>query len=462
MYSIKSKYILVMLFAGVLFISYAFAQDSSNSHNRKISFGKISGIVRDSINGEPIIGASIVILDSPYKTKTDIDGKYNIIQIAPGTYSVKASSIGYRQHTSTNIKVLPDQTTRIELILNSCPISFEKPLRKRLPAYLSDPKVAKESSLFWRYAQGLSEESVLSLVVDQSGYIYAGTDDGKIYQSIDNGETWITSANNMADAQVVILSINSRGDILSGTSLHPGCLVTAPSRGGIYRSRDHSLSWSEVFYTIWVHSIEIPTRNDIYVCSNTFDLVSEIYHSSDNGETWVNIVKGLPDHVHVMAVDSNKNIIVEAFRQGIFSRNNNDTIWTKIHQSFSDTTITKFIFHPSGKLFATIQWTCPTECGFETIGGILCSDDRGKTWEGIGTGLWGGRINVMIVDSKGHLLVGTESGGVFQSTNLGQSWINLGTELSDLPIASLAIDSLGYIIVGTDGYGIFKSIRSIY
>ncbi|PIX94711.1 MAG: hypothetical protein COZ25_04140, partial [Ignavibacteria bacterium CG_4_10_14_3_um_filter_37_18] len=53
--------------------------------------GKISGIVRDKTTGEAIPGCSISVEGTSLGAICDVNGKYFIINIRPGTYNLVAS-----------------------------------------------------------------------------------------------------------------------------------------------------------------------------------------------------------------------------------------------------------------------------------------------------------------------------------------------------------------------------------
>ncbi len=66
--------------------------------------GKIAGVVIDQRTGEPLAGANVIVisrwenyreipLDIPAGASTDLDGAYFILNLRPGSYTVKASRI---------------------------------------------------------------------------------------------------------------------------------------------------------------------------------------------------------------------------------------------------------------------------------------------------------------------------------------------------------------------------------
>ena len=73
--------------------------------------GKITGTITDPNSGEPVIGANVIILGTSQGAATNIDGYYVILNVSPGTYDLKSSSIGYTPKTMVNVRVNIDQTT---------------------------------------------------------------------------------------------------------------------------------------------------------------------------------------------------------------------------------------------------------------------------------------------------------------------------------------------------------------
>ena len=61
--------------------------------------GECQGVVKDT-NGEPIIGASVVVKGSTQGMITDLDGKFKIADVKPGTV-LEISYIGYVKQTIT-------------------------------------------------------------------------------------------------------------------------------------------------------------------------------------------------------------------------------------------------------------------------------------------------------------------------------------------------------------------------
>lgn len=81
--------------------------------------GKLSGRVIDEESGEPLIGCNIILEGTSLGTATNVDGTYFIINIPPGTYTVKALMIGYTSVRKTEVEIQIDLTTHIDFALTT-------------------------------------------------------------------------------------------------------------------------------------------------------------------------------------------------------------------------------------------------------------------------------------------------------------------------------------------------------
>ncbi len=81
--------------------------------------GKVAGTVTAKSTGEPLIGANVMVLGTDLGAATDESGRFNVLQIPPGRYSVQVSYIGYHSLTITEVDVQTDLTTRLTIALDS-------------------------------------------------------------------------------------------------------------------------------------------------------------------------------------------------------------------------------------------------------------------------------------------------------------------------------------------------------
>ncbi len=88
--------------------------------------GKIAGIVKDADTGEPLAGANIIIEGTTLGASSDMDGFYTILNVPPGTYTLKVLYIGYNDAVIKNVVVQVDLTTRLNIALKSKIMSSEE------------------------------------------------------------------------------------------------------------------------------------------------------------------------------------------------------------------------------------------------------------------------------------------------------------------------------------------------
>ncbi|MDP3683492.1 MAG: carboxypeptidase-like regulatory domain-containing protein, partial [Ignavibacteria bacterium] len=81
--------------------------------------GKIKGKIADQTNGEPLIGASVIIVGTSFGAISDMNGEYSVSNLTAGAYTVKASYIGYQPTVVSNVRVNVDLTTDLNFKLNS-------------------------------------------------------------------------------------------------------------------------------------------------------------------------------------------------------------------------------------------------------------------------------------------------------------------------------------------------------
>ncbi len=83
------------------------------------SYGKVSGRVTDAENGQPLPGVGVIIVGTMMGASSNADGFYTILNVPPGTYTIRFSLVGYTKTTVENVRVEIDLTTTINQRLRS-------------------------------------------------------------------------------------------------------------------------------------------------------------------------------------------------------------------------------------------------------------------------------------------------------------------------------------------------------
>ncbi|OGG46165.1 MAG: hypothetical protein A3F84_26155 [Candidatus Handelsmanbacteria bacterium RIFCSPLOWO2_12_FULL_64_10] len=80
------------------------------------SSGKLTGVVRD-VSGHGLPGASVVLEGTRRGAVTDAEGRFVILSVNPGVYSLSASLIGYTKVIKSRVEVNIDYTTTVDFQL---------------------------------------------------------------------------------------------------------------------------------------------------------------------------------------------------------------------------------------------------------------------------------------------------------------------------------------------------------
>jgi outer membrane receptor protein involved in Fe transport len=81
--------------------------------------GKIAGVVTDKESGEPLPGVNVMIVGTTVGAATNIHGEFFIINVPPGSYTLRATLIGYGPVEVKNVQVSVDLTTPVDFKLST-------------------------------------------------------------------------------------------------------------------------------------------------------------------------------------------------------------------------------------------------------------------------------------------------------------------------------------------------------
>ncbi|GAB2487347.1 TonB-dependent receptor [Algoriphagus taiwanensis] len=82
-----------------------------------ISQGTIRGKITNPVNNEPVAFANVLILETDLGAITDENGNYEITNIPPGLYNVRASFVGYKTSTQYEIQVTLARAVQLDFSL---------------------------------------------------------------------------------------------------------------------------------------------------------------------------------------------------------------------------------------------------------------------------------------------------------------------------------------------------------
>ena len=110
---------------GALLVAAATLTILSSSVVAQVPKGKIAGKVIDAKSREPLIGANVVLEGTLLGAASQPDGSYYILNVPPGTYTLSASTIGYRKVVIKDVTVVVDRTMTVNFSLEPTVVEME-------------------------------------------------------------------------------------------------------------------------------------------------------------------------------------------------------------------------------------------------------------------------------------------------------------------------------------------------
>ena len=192
--------------------------------------GKISGIVKDAETGEALPGVNVVVVGTTLGAATALDGHYFIINIPPGTYSVRASFIGYAGVRKTDVRVNVDHTTPLNFDLKVTAIVGEEVTvvaeREIIKLDVSSSQIVAEVELikevplvteifeFANLQAGIENDMIRGGTLDQVSFLIDGL---ALVDNSGNEPLMMVNLSSVAELNIITGGFNAEyGNIRSG------------------------------------------------------------------------------------------------------------------------------------------------------------------------------------------------------------------------------------------------------
>jgi photosystem II stability/assembly factor-like uncharacterized protein len=300
---------------------------------------------------------------------------------------------------------------------------------------------------------------VRSLLIDvhKPSVVYLGTSSGKIFKSLDGGDSW----------NALFPGIGKNGYVVDTLAQHPndpdhiyaGAWDLHSEGGGLYESRDGGITWTPIVLPqayaavrglsicksdpsrmivgtlegayvtsdgghIWkkvgggelqkARSVAIDPNDYRFLYVGTWRLA---YRSNNFGRTWSRVDKGMPLDSDIFSISispEDPRVVYSSACSGVYRSTNMAQTWTRLR-------VLPDRFNIRAHVVA-IDPTNDRRIYVGTIEGLFVSDNEGRTW----TRLTSKEviINEIQIDpgNNRHILVGTEYDGVLQSKDGGRTW----------------------------------------
>jgi PKD repeat protein/photosystem II stability/assembly factor-like uncharacterized protein len=313
--------------------------------------------------------------------------------------------------------------------------------------------------------------------------------DGGIYKSTDNGNTWTDITNGMQISQFYSISSsqlnqasisggrqdngsliieNSNETALSGGDgmithidySDSNFLYTSSQNGDIYRFIQSPPSAINIADNItgtptgeWVtpYLIDPTTPTSIYAAYD------EVYKSSNRGNTWSQISNfGFGANMNYLSVaETNSNYIYAAWFNAIYMTSNGGSSWINITGALpvSNQFISSVKVDPTDENAILVTFS-----GYTANEKVYMTLDAGATWSNVTlTGLPNLPVNCVEIDKYGgDIYLGTDLGVYYFDTALSD-WAQYGTDLPNVVVTDLDIQyTSSKLKSGTFGRGLWE------
>ena len=101
--------------------------------------GKITGVITDAATGETLPGANVTLEGTRKGATTDAEGRYLILAVDPGMYTITATMVGYGTEKKEAVQVIVDYTSTVNFALKEASLELaelivvaERPLWSRI------------------------------------------------------------------------------------------------------------------------------------------------------------------------------------------------------------------------------------------------------------------------------------------------------------------------------------------
>jgi photosystem II stability/assembly factor-like uncharacterized protein len=319
--------------------------------------------------------------------------------------------------------------------------------------------------------------------------LYASTLGSGIFRRTLPGISWQASNTGLGDLDVEAVVVNP----------YATNSLIAATRGGIFKSLDGGLTWTDISGTALagdlVTAVAVdPTSGTIYAA-----VAGEgIFTAGNDGGTWVATNTGLTDAdllvVTFLAVNPTTSAVLMAtenagiFRfQGATWEDYNDglTSVTNVRQFAIDTTNSlyyaateagvfrrgftglswQFLSNGPNRLTETVAVDAvdPSVLFAGTVFfGIFKSEDSGAAWFLSNKGIFETRVRKVVFNPENPLIIHAAcfGGGVWTSRDGGETWLPSSEDIDETFASALAIDPVTpeTLFVGTDQSGVFQSL----
>lgn len=296
--------------------------------------------------------------------------------------------------------------------------------------------------------------------------VYAATNGGGLYRSIDGGNSWQNRNNGLRNLFLTTVEV---------APSNPSVLFVGTYQGGVYKSTDQGKTWLNVGGDIQpkaiTYAIEVDPGDEdrVYLASRGNSNYGQapwsgiLYKSTNGGLDWTPSLSNVggeeqQDWAYDLAIHPlQTNVIYAATHEhGAYRSTDFGNSWSPTNSGItSDKGLTSRTIEPD----PTSTYPGAVYMGVFERTGLFKSLNGGSSWDLLNQGLTDVRLYKLNIDpwDSETLYLATFDDGVMKSTNAGFDWYSIGLEKEiPLDIVSLPGDP-AILLSGTIDNGLWQS-----
>ena len=181
--------------------------------------GKISGKIVDASTNDPLAGANVFIEGTTMGAAAGPDGDYFILNVPPGTYTLRARMIGYNDYVVQDLRVSVNRTTYVNVELKTTVLEGQEVVVQADKIVLKKDQTSSIRNVSSEQMEMLPVENIGAVVSMQAGVVnghFRGGRNTEVAYLVDGVE--VTESFN-ADGRAVELEPESIQDleVITGT-----------------------------------------------------------------------------------------------------------------------------------------------------------------------------------------------------------------------------------------------------
>lgn len=320
---------------------------------------------------------------------------------------------------------------------------------------------------------GATRDNIISIVIDEEKRMYFATTSDGVFRSSVQKNSWQKINTGLENLQITGLAILPDGTLFAGTTKG----LYKSINGGNNWVKDESLGKS-ISAIIVYHQIVYVAYNDSLIC-----------YSKNGGQNWEYLPELKNNSITCIMAGNNQQVYAAVKSGDVFKSKISDPEWEKI--AGFKYPVWSLQTDPAGNIYAGLGgpdfsnegggiyfipadsektrllftesiWCMVIRNNKIYAGsffGVHYSDENKTKLLPLNSGLIAQRINDLIINKNDVLFVGSY-GGVFSSGDNGKTWIEKNNGLDEKGILDMAINSKGELFVGTYTSGVYRTSDS--